>query len=323
MKLSDFYKKAISTGMENDPRGKDIIFKELERKKRDYENLKPKEKETFDAESLENPYSDSRILNGTGYEEIKTALVGIDIEVGEVLLAETLKSKNIQVDLIMSHHPEGGAYANLYSVMYMQSDILNRFGVPINIAESLMEGRIKEVERRLMPANHTRAVDAAKLLDMPFICLHTPADNMVASHLQKLFDDKKPYTIDDVIELLKEIPEYREAEKNNAGPKLLLGAKNRKAGKVFVDMTGGTEGSKEIFQSLSLSGINTIVAMHLGEDHRKEAEKNHVNVVIAGHIASDNLGINLLLDRMTESENIKILECSGFRRISRRNELSS
>ena len=323
MKLSDFYKKAISTGMENDPRGKDIIFKELERKKKDYENLKPKEKETFDAESLENPYSDSRILNGTGDEKIKTALVGIDIEVGEVLLAETLKSKNIQVDLIMSHHPEGGAYANLYSVMYMQSDILNRFGVPINIAESLMEGRIKEVERRLMPANHTRAVDAAKLLDMPFICLHTPADNMVASHLQKLFDDKKPYTIDDVIELLKEIPEYREAEKNNAGPKLLLGAKNRKAGKVFVDMTGGTEGSKEIFQSLSLSGINTIVAMHLGEDHRKEAEKNHVNVVIAGHIASDNLGINLLLDRMTESENIKILECSGFRRISRRNELSS
>ncbi|MBI5213729.1 MAG: NGG1p interacting factor NIF3 [Nitrospirae bacterium] len=323
MKLSDFYKKAISTGMENDPRGKDIIFKELERKKKDYENLKPKEKETFDAESLENPYSDSRILNGTGEEEIKTALVGIDIEVGEVLLAETLKGKNMPIDLIVSHHPEGRAYANLYSVMYMQSDILNRFGVPINIAESLMEGRIKEVERRLMPVNHTRAVDAAKLLNTPFICLHTPADNMVASHLQKTFDDKKPYTIDDVIELLKEIPEYREAEKNNAGPKMLLGAKNRKAGKIFVDMTGGTEGSKEIFQSLSLSGINTIVAMHLGEDHRKEAEKNHVNVVIAGHIASDNLGLNLLLDSMTENENIKILECSGFRRISRRNELGS
>ena len=323
MRLSDFYKKAIFTGMENDPRGKDFVLKELERKKKDYENLKPKEKETFDAESLENLYSDSRILNGTGDEKIKTALVGVDIEVGEVLLAETLKTKNIPVDLIMSHHPEGGAYANLYSVMYMQSDILNRFGVPINIAESLMEERIKEVERRLMPANHTRAVDAAKLLNMPFICLHTPADNMVASYLQKMFDDKKPYTIDDVIELLKEIPEYREAERNNAGPKLLLGAKNRKAGKVFVDMTGGTEGSKEIFQSLSLSGINTIVAMHLGEDHRKEAEKNHVNVVIAGHIASDNLGINLLLDLVTENENIKILECSGFRRISRRNELGS
>jgi putative NIF3 family GTP cyclohydrolase 1 type 2 len=316
MRLSEFYKKAILTGIENDPRGKDSVLKELEQRKKDYENLKPKEKETFDTENLENPYSDSRILHGTGDEEIKTILVGIDIEVGEVLLSETLKNKNISVDAIVSHHPEGRAYANLYGVMYMQADILNRFGVPINIAENLMEGRIKEVERKLMPVNHTRAVDAARLLNMPFVCLHTPADNMVASYLQKIFDDKKPYTVDDVIEILREIPEYKEAEKNNAGPKILLGAKNRKAGKIFVDMTGGTEGSKEIFQSLSLSGINTIVAMHLGEEHRKEAEKNHVNVVIAGHIASDNLGLNLLLDKVNKNEDIKVLECSGFRRIT-------
>jgi putative NIF3 family GTP cyclohydrolase 1 type 2 len=317
MKLSEFYKKAISTGIDNDPRGKDFVLKELERRKKDYENLKPKEKETFDMEGLENPYPDSRILYGTGNEDVKTILVGIDIEVGEVLLSETLKNRNIPVDLLVSHHPEGRAYANLYAVMYMQSDILNRFGVPINIAEGLMEERIKEVERKLMPVNHTRAVDAAKLLNIPFVCLHTPADNMVASYLQKKFDDKKPYTVDDVIDLLREIPEYKEAEKNNAGPKILLGAKNRKAGKIFVDMTGGTEGSKEIFQSLSLSGINTIVAMHLSEEHRKEAEKNHVNVVIAGHIASDNLGLNLLLDNITRDEKLEILDCSGFRRIKR------
>ncbi|BCB95748.1 hypothetical protein JZK55_06700 [Dissulfurispira thermophila] len=317
MKLSEFYKKAILTGIENDPRGKDSVIKELEQRKKDYENLKPKEKEAFDIETLENPYSDSRILYGTGEEDIKTILVGIDIEVGEVLLSETLKNKNISVDAIVSHHPEGRAYANLYGVMYMQADILNRFGVPINIAEDLMEGRIKEVERKLMPVNHTRAVDAARLINMPFVCLHTPADNMVASYLQKIFDDKKPHTVDDIIEILREMPEYKEAEKNNAGPKILLGAKNRKAGKIFVDMTGGTEGSKEIFQSLSLSGINTIVAMHLSEEHRKEAEKNHVNVVIAGHIASDNLGLNLLLDKVTENEGIKVLECSGFRRIDR------
>jgi putative NIF3 family GTP cyclohydrolase 1 type 2 len=317
MKLSEFYKKAISIGVDNDPRGKDLVVKEQERKKKDYENLKPKEKESFDIEGLENPYPDSRILHGTGDEEINTILIGIDIEVGEILLAETLKSKNTQVDLIVSHHPEGRAYANLYSVMYMQSDILNKFGVPINIAENLMEGRIKEVERKLMPVNHTRAVDAAKLLNIPFICLHTPADNMVASYLQRLFEDKKPYTVDDIIDLLRELPEYKDAEKNNAGPKILLGSKNRKAGKIFVDMTGGTEGSKEIFQSLSLSGTNTIVAMHLSEDHRKEAEKNHLNVIIAGHIASDNLGLNLLIDNIAENGQLDILECSGFRRVKR------
>lgn len=317
MKLSDFYRKAISAGLDNDPRGKEFVLKEMERSKKEYDDLKPKQKEVFDIESLANPYSDTRILNGNGDEEIKTVLAGIDIEVGEVLLAETLRGKGRPVDMVLSHHPEGSAYANLFSVMNMQADILHRFGVPINIAEDLMDGRVKEVERKLMPVNHTRSVDAARLLNIPFICLHTPADNMVASYLQKLFDERNPYTLDDIIELLRELPEYREAEKNNAGPKILLGAKSRKAGKIFVDMTGGTGGSKDIFQSLSLSGVNTVVGMHLGEDHRKEAEKCHVNVVIAGHIASDNLGVNLLLDSITKDEKLEILECSGFRRMPR------
>ncbi|MBI5187813.1 MAG: NGG1p interacting factor NIF3 [Nitrospirae bacterium] len=317
MKLKDIYKKAIEIGMDNDPRDKDVVIKELERRKKDFDELKLDEKEFFDQEALQNPYSDSRILYGTGDEEIKSILVGIDIEVGEILLADSLRLRGRQVDLLLSHHPEGRAYANLYTVMQMQSDILNRFGVPINIAEDLMEGRIKEVERKLMPVNHTRAVDAAKLLGVPFLCLHTPADNMVATYLQRLFDEKKPYTVADVIDILKGIPEYREAGLNSIGPKIILGAKNRKAGKVFVDMTGGTEGAKEIFESLTAGGISTIVAMHLSEDHRKEAEKNHLNVIIAGHISSDNLGLNLLIDEISRGDSLEILECSGFKRFSR------
>jgi len=320
MKLRDIYKKAIEIAIENDPRGKDIVLKDLERRKKDLEDLKPDEKEFFDKESLQNPYSDSRILYGTDDEEIKGILVGIDIEVGEVLLADSLRSRGRRIDLLLSHHPGGWAFANLYTVMQMQPDILNRFGVPINVAESLMEGRIKEVERKLMPLNHTRAVDAARLLDIPFMCLHTPADNMVASYLQNLFDEKKPYLLSDVLDMLKNVPEYKTAGINGVGPKIILGSKNRKAGKIFVDMTGGTEGAKEIFESLTNSGISTIVAMHVSEDHRKEAEKNHLNVIIAGHISSDTLGLNLLLDGISKYDSLDVLECSGFKRFSRLNE---
>jgi len=316
MKLRDIYEKAISVGMENDPRGKDIVEKELQQAKKKFEKMNEKDKEFFDTESLKNPYSDSRILYGTGDEDIKCILVGIDMEVPEILLADNLIKSGKKVDLVLSHHPEGMAYANLYEVMKIQADILGKFGVPINIAESLMESRIKEVERRLMPINHTRAVDAARVLNIPFLCLHTPSDNMVASFLQKLFDEKKPYLISDVIDLLLELPEYKEAMKLGAGPKILIGSKERKAGKIFVDMTGGTEGSKEIFNSLTLGGVNTIVAMHLSDDHRKEAEKNHLNVIIAGHIASDTVGLNLLLDKVLD-EDIEVIECSGFRRIKR------
>lgn len=317
MRLKDIYQKAIETGMNNDPRGRDVVTKDIEQRKKSYDELKSDEKDFFDMESLQNPYSDSRILFGTGNEEIRTVLTGIDIEVGEVLLADSLRSKGRQVDLLLAHHPEGRAYANLYDVMHIQSDILNRFGVPINIAEDLMDGRIKEVERRLLPVNHSRAVDAARLLGIPFLCLHTPADNMVASYLQRLFDEKKPYIVGDVIAILKDIPEYKDAGLNTVGPRIFLGAKNRKTGKIFVDMTGGTEGAKEIFESLTTSGVSTIVAMHLSEDHRKEAEKNHLNVIIAGHISSDNLGLNLLLDKITQGNSLEIFECSGFRRFSR------
>lgn len=317
MTLRELYKKAIAIAIENDPRGKDAVLKELDSRKKDFEKLKDDEKEFFDSENLDNPYSDSRILHGTGEEKIKTILIGVDIEVGEVLLADALGKNGKRIDLLISHHPEGRAYANLYSVMQMQSDILQRFGVPINIAEGLMDSRIKEVERKLMPVNHTRSVDAAKLLGIPFLCLHTPADNMVATYLQRLFDEKKPYKVSDVLDILKEIPEYRTASFNGAGPKILIGNKNRRAGKIFVDMTGGTEGSKEIFESLTTSGVNTIVAMHLSEEHRKEAEKNHLNVVIAGHIASDNVGLNLLMDQLFKDVSHEIFECSGFKRVKR------
>jgi hypothetical protein len=57
--------------------------------------------------------------------------------------------------------------------------------------------------------------------------------------------------------------------------------------------------------------------MHISEEHRKEAEKNHMNIVIAGHISSDNLGLNLLLDEVLQGSGVQVLACSGFNRTRR------
>jgi len=317
VRLSKIYETVIAAGIDADPRGRKAVLDSLKKQRQAFQEMKSEDKDFFDKETLTNPYADTRILHGTGKEDVSTALVGIDMDTTELLLADRLSSKGQKIDLVISHHPSGKAFANFYEVMYMQADILNKFGVPINIAEGTLEGRIKEVERRLSPANHTRAVDAARLLDIPFMCVHTPADNMVVSLLQKEFDRKKPDTLDEVVKIIKKIPEYREAGKNGTGPKILLGSKDRSAGKIFVDMTGGTEGAKDIFESLVNSGVNTIVGMHLSEEHRKEAEKRHMNVVIAGHISSDNVGMNLILDSVEKKGKIKIIPCSGFRRFSR------
>ncbi|MBI5232776.1 MAG: NGG1p interacting factor NIF3 [Deltaproteobacteria bacterium] len=315
MKIKDIYKKAIEKGIDLDPRGAEEVGKDLERAKKEYDELKEKDKKGFDLERLVNPYSDTRILYGDPERDVARALVGIDMEVGEVILADRLKDSNRKIDLIIAHHPEGRALAALYEVMGMQAAVLLKYGVPINVAEDIMEERISEVERRLISANHTRAVDAARLLDIPFMCIHTPSDNAVTSYLQKLFDEKTADRVSDIIDVLNDIPEYKGAGIERAGPKVVVGSKKRRAGKVFVDMTGGTGGSKDVFEKLSQAGVGTIIGMHISDDHRKEAQKHHLNVVIAGHMSSDTLGINLLFDSLLDG--VEVVSCSGFKRIPR------
>jgi len=192
VKLKKLYELVIEKGIEQDPRGNACVKKELHKIKKKYDALTKAEKEEFDVERLTNPYSDTRILQGTGNEEIKKVLLGIDIDVAEVLLADRLNTKGRKIDLIISHHPEGRALAALHQVMYMQTDIAHSMGVPIAIADNLMNKRITEIERRLLSANHTKTSDAARLLNIPLVCIHTPADNHVATYLQKLIDIKKP-----------------------------------------------------------------------------------------------------------------------------------
>ena len=318
MKLKQIYDFVIEKGMEADPRGKGKVKKELDKLNRRFEELKEEEKKEFDEEKLANPYSDTRILYGNPGAEIENILLGVDMEVGEVLLADRLNQKKKgSVDLIISHHPEGKALAGFYDVMHMQADILSKFGVPINVAEGLLEPRIKEVQRKVMPINHTRAVDAARLLDVPFMCVHTPADNHVVSFLQKFLERKAPDTVEDVLKILKQIPEYKEGISRNAGPAVVVGSKERKAGKLFVDMTGGTEGAKDIFEKLAAAGIGTLICMHLDEERIKKVGKEHINIIIAGHIASDTLGLNLLCDKLEKKGKFNFIACSGFKRIKR------
>lgn len=315
MKLSDIYNTAIQLGIACDPRGKEFVRRELGAVKKKFEKLTSEEKEEFDKERLSNPYADTRILYGQGQEEIKTMLVGIDIDVGEVLLAEYLKTQGRRPDVIISHHPEGRALASLYEVMNMQAEIFRRYGIPIHLAEGIMETRVKEIERKLLPANHRRAVDAASLLKIPFLCIHTPADNAVTDYLNKILKKEKLETVGEVLNRLKKIAEYKESLKQNAGPKIILGGAEKRVGRIMVDMTGGTEESEYLLEKFSQAGVGTMVCMHMGEKHVEEAKKHHLNVIIAGHIASDNLGLNQILDRLDPRGTMEVISCSGFTRI--------
>ncbi|MDO8240385.1 MAG: NGG1p interacting factor NIF3 [Candidatus Moranbacteria bacterium] len=319
MNIQEIYKLAIELGIRNDFREKSQIEKSLKRKKEKYTKLSKEEKEIFDVDALTNPYPDSRIHNDTGIKNIKRVRAGIDIDSGELMIAQYLNNHNPKEksDLIIGHHPIGKSLADLSDVMHLQADVLAMYGVPINIAESLMKVRISEVSRGVNPSNHFKTVDAAKSLGLSLMNVHTPADNMVANFVEAKLKKDKPEYVGDILKSLLEITEYKEAAKRGSGPVLFAGSSDNRAGKIaLTEITGGTEGNSKIYEKLAHAGVGTVIGMHMSEDHRKEAEKAHINVVIAGHISSDSLGMNLFLDEL-EKRGIEIIPCSGLTRVSR------
>ncbi len=311
MTIKEIYEQAVRKGIEADFRGEEEISSMMSRIKERHQKMSKEKKQWFDEERLSNPFSDTRILHGDKNKEVKKIMVGIDIDGEELLMAKQMED----VDLVISHHPRGKALAGLDDVMDLQIDVLCHYGVPVNVAEKLLKKRIEEVSRGLAPGNHNRVVDTAKILDIPLMCIHTPTDNMVARFVEDKLKKDNPYLLEDIINSLMEIEEYRIAAGIGIGPKIFVGGEDNRAGNVVLtEITGGTEGSPHIYEKLAQAGAGTIIGMHISEKHREEAEKAHVNVVIAGHISSDSIGVNLFLDSL---KGVDIVPCSGLIRVER------
>lgn len=315
--LKEIFDIAVQAGIDADPRGRAGVEKYLARRKKEYDGLSKEKQAEFDLEDLAHPYADSRVLYGDPSMQVDKIMAGIDIESAEAVLAHALNQNGAGIDLLMTHHPVGSPYAALHEVMDMQADNMVRYGVPVNVAEGLVRDRISEVARKISPRNHNQAVDAARLLGLGFMCTHTITDNLVFGFLEKLFTEKSAETVGDVLSVLKEIPEYKEAMRGKAGPMLFSGSEKNSAGKIApLEITGGTDGSHIVYEKLSQAGVGTIISMHASEEHRKEAQKHHINLVVAGHMSSDSIGMNLLLDKY-EAKGVEIVPCSGLIRVSR------
>ena len=116
MKLINFYNQVVNFGRLADPR---------------------KAKNTIKS------FPDSAILFGAPDLEINKIMVGIDIEVPELLLADHIRQKE-GLDLVIAHHPEGKAYAGLHEVMRLQIDLLTQAGVAQKTAAKLLQERMAE-----------------------------------------------------------------------------------------------------------------------------------------------------------------------------------
>lgn len=320
MTLQQFFRRAVDLGIEYDPRDRKEVERLLKKQKNAMDKADGAERELFDEERTWNPYSDCRIINGTGEETFRSIAVGIDIETPELLLLDRLRERGHTIDGVLIHHPEGRALADLEKVMPLQVDLLATVGVPVNHAEGLLRPRMDRIWRSIHADNLFRAERAAELLGIPAVVCHTITDNMVWAFMEKHICKKKYHDLGEILTAILAIPEYASYAKRGNPPIIVSGSKSGRPGKVCAtEFTGGTNGPEEFFEAQARAGVGTVLSMHATEKSLEEAKKHHINIIQCSHMASDALGINLLLDAMQKHDpKLTVLELSGFIRVKRK-----
>jgi putative NIF3 family GTP cyclohydrolase 1 type 2 len=258
------------------------------------------------AELTEMPADSGIIVTG---ENIKKVFAGIDMATPELLLAQ-----QFQADLVLSHHPQtGGQEVFFHRVMERQIGKMVEAGVPINKAQKALRERVAGIERANHVTNYDRVASAARLMQFPYMNLHIPVDiiteNLLQAHLNKALGDKPSATLKDVLDTLQEIPEF---EKALTQPSIRVGLESDYAGRILVLMAGGTNGGEQVFKAYFEAGVGTIICMHVPEDVRKSViEQNIGNVIVAGHMASDSIGMNIVCKEL-EGKGLEVVRMGGI-----------
>lgn len=219
---------------------------------------------------------------------IRKILFGIDAGVPELMMA-----KQLGYGAVIAHHPMGGsAVMNFHHVFKRHIQQMVDAGIPRSKAERAVRKKLEQLEIDAHTRNYGHAVDAARILRMPYMNIHTPLDEVGRKIMSKQIKSKtrKDSTVQDVISALNELPEFKKAVTKI---EIRLGKAGNPAGKVVVSHGAGTNGGYEIAKTYFDHGVGTVIYIHVAAaDLEKLKAENAGNLVVTGHVASDSVGIN-------------------------------
>jgi hypothetical protein len=241
--------------------------------------------------------------------EVQRVLFGIDIDVGELLLA-----RMIGVDGVIAHHPIGShARLDFPQVVEGHEEQMVSAGIPQPIAHDAMLARKRPIERALHSINYDRVVDAARLLRMPLMNVHLAADLIGRRVFMDLVSRRVTAStpVAELLDVLRSIPEMRASL---VQPELWLGSPKNPVGRWVVQMAAGSNGGAPVFRTYYQHGINTIIAMHIDREDLRQLEaedREGVNLIVTGHMPSDSIGINRIIDAL-EERGLEVVASSGL-----------
>jgi len=240
-------------------------------------------------------------------DNIKRVLAGVDMDTPELLLA-----KQLGYDCVATHHMRN-THADMLKVFETHILKLEALGVPRNKSQKLMEERLEELSYAFHVANSRRTESAAKLLNMPLISIHTPSDligeALVQKHIDEKFAGKKETRLQEIVDALEEIPEYKKSARK---PVIRVGSKESYAGKIYVLMSGLVPPGPDLLKEYFEAGVGTLVLMHNPHKDSKVIKDQKIgNIIVAGHMSSDSLGMNKIAEKWREA-GVEVTMMSGI-----------
>jgi len=242
-------------------------------------------------------------------ERIQKAIIGIDMESPELLLA-----RQLGYDAVIAHHPVGDtAKLNFAQVLWTHLDQMLDAGVPEAVARPIVEEKVHATRMQMHAANYDHAPSIARLLNMPYLNIHLPLDEvgrrkMVA--VAQTLSPKQPVSA--LIEAFKaQISEFQLALTDF---QVRVGAPENPLGKVAISHAAGTNGGYAIAKAYFDHGVDTVLYIHCSPQDslrlREEYQDRGKNLIISGHIASDAVGINLYASEL-ERRGVHVTRVSG------------
>jgi len=243
--------------------------------------------------------------------EVRRVLFGVDVDPADLLLA-----KEKGYDLVISHHPTGGsAVLDFPKVLSKHADILIRHGVPKAAAMEAIRELQEDREPRAHAENYDHLPSVARLVGIGLMCIHNPCDEIGRRVMDETLRARLPPNarVRDAVEVLEALPEFRAAKTRIVQR---MGKPESPLGNWAVHHGAGTNGGLPVARAAFDHGIDTVFYIHidagplrrLWEVYGREGPKN---LVVTGHLASDSIGINVLV-RELRGKGIRVDTYSGI-----------
>lgn len=257
---------------------------------------------------METLPADSTVyISGSNLERI---MFGIDIGPAELLLA-----RELECDAVIAHHPAGGESTLRFpEVLHKQIDFMVTHGVAEDAARAAAQPLITRATMSAHAANHDHTPSFARHIRMPFLNLHLPLDELGRRIMVEAIDDHlvtldRAPVVQDAIDALMTLPEFERAPTRIMVP---VGTLDSPLGRIAVVHGAGTNGGARIAAAYFDAGVQTVLYIHCaGPEVATLQEIGGGNLIVAGHIASDLLGINRYVAAV-EALGVEVVRTSGL-----------